>query len=115
MPLQSDLLIKWISRYPLDLSRYFTYSAILYAIAMQPAKFYTKKVFAIKQRPCIYIEYGVLTHYSALLPVSRLYMIAITAITNSKCMIPPVTKPPRKEMAHIITQSTAIVHNKFAM
>lgn len=108
LKLKSDVVSKWMSRYVFNLPKYFPNT-------IQPGNFYIKKVFAFKQRPCIYIEYGVLNYYSALLPVSRLYMIAITAITNSKCIIPPVTKPPRKEIAHIITQSTAIVHNKFAM
>ena len=30
-------------------------------------------------------------------------------------MIPPVKNPPKKEIAHIITHITAIVHKMFAM
>jgi hypothetical protein len=42
-------------------------------------------------------------------------MIAITAITSKIWIIPPVKKPPRKDIAQIIMQITATVHKMFAM
>jgi hypothetical protein len=40
-------------------------------------------------------------------------IIAMMAITNKIWMIPPVKNPPRKEIAQIIINITAITYNMF--
>jgi hypothetical protein len=47
--------------------------------------------------------------YKGGLPFITLKIIAIKAITNKICIIPPVAYPPKKLIAHIITNITATV------